>query len=117
MEFCVNAGPKRSALQQMLANLGSDDDVFSSQSSSYQGGAASSPQRATNSAGSLSGLSGSDSDESGRHDRRGEGSPPPEKKWTPYYNLTPPRNPHPNSITKTFQKPSIPHITVTNTHR
>lgn len=75
MEFCVNAGPKRSALQQMLANLGSDDDVFSSQSSSYQGGAASSPQRAANSSGS--GLSGSDSDELGRHDRRGEGSPQP----------------------------------------
>ncbi|XP_034325160.2 striatin-3-like isoform X4 [Crassostrea angulata] len=59
----MKSRPKRSALQQMLANLGSDDDVFSSQSSSYQGGAASSPQRAANSSGS--GLSGSDSDESG----------------------------------------------------
>nr|XP_034325160.1 striatin-3 isoform X7 [Crassostrea gigas] len=59
----MKSRPKRSALQQMLANLGSDDDVFSSQSSSYQGGAASSPQRAVNSSGS--GLSGSDSDESG----------------------------------------------------
>lgn len=59
----MKSRPKRSALQQMLANLGSDDDIFSSQSSSYQGGAASSPQRAANSSGS--GLSGSDSDESG----------------------------------------------------
>ncbi|XP_048732372.1 striatin-3-like isoform X3 [Ostrea edulis] len=57
-------GPKRSALQQMLANLGSDDDVFSSQSSSYQSGAASSPQRGSNSSGSP-GSSGTDVDDMG----------------------------------------------------
>ncbi|XP_061167507.1 striatin-3-like isoform X3 [Saccostrea echinata] len=57
-------GPKRSALQQMLANLGSDEDAFSSQSSSYQSGAASSPQRGSNSPGSP-GSSGMDADEMG----------------------------------------------------
>ncbi|XP_061167514.1 striatin-3-like isoform X4 [Saccostrea echinata] len=60
----VKSRPKRSALQQMLANLGSDEDAFSSQSSSYQSGAASSPQRGSNSPGSP-GSSGMDADEMG----------------------------------------------------
>ncbi|XP_048732371.1 striatin-3-like isoform X2 [Ostrea edulis] len=60
----LKSRPKRSALQQMLANLGSDDDVFSSQSSSYQSGAASSPQRGSNSSGSP-GSSGTDVDDMG----------------------------------------------------
>ena len=63
----------------MLANLGSDDDVFSSQTSAgYQGGAASSPQRGGNSSGLSAGLSGSDTEEIGRHDRRGDGPPSPQ---------------------------------------
>lgn len=64
----------------MLANLGSDDDVFSSSQTSagYQGGAASSPQRGGNSSGLSAGLSGSDTEEIGRHDRRGDGPPSPQ---------------------------------------
>lgn len=83
------AGPKRSALQQMLANLGSDDDVFSSSQTSagYQGGAASSPQRGGNSSGLSAGLSGSDTEEIGRHDRRGDGPPSP-----------PRHHPHPPTV-------------------